>query len=106
MYPEFFIFIRHNFAIKINSKDISFIESHGHYSKMAIVNTSYIINTGLAQLEADLPADLFCRVHRAYIVQIPHIIHIDNNLIHLDNGDIPFGKQYREKLFNRLKIYR
>jgi DNA-binding LytR/AlgR family response regulator len=104
MSPYILLHLKPNFYVVIDSHDILFIESNGRCTKLTTVTTSYILNVSLTQLEADLPADLFCRVHRAYIVQISRIIHINGNLIHLDNKDIPLARQYKKNLFICMKV--
>lgn len=43
--------------------------------------------------EKFLPPELFCRVHRSYIVNMMHIDGFDSKEIHMKNGDrIPVSK--------------
>jgi DNA-binding LytR/AlgR family response regulator len=102
--PFILVQLKPNFFTRIEVTDISFIETEGHYAKLVTTKHSYLIRTSLTQLEQVLPAHLFCRVHRAYIVQLNRIIHINENLIQLENKDIPLGKPYRKNLFDRMQI--
>jgi DNA-binding LytR/AlgR family response regulator len=106
MYQDIFIHVRHKLLTRINSKDILLIEADGYYSKITTTTGSYLVNATLTQIEAELPADLFCRVHRSYIIPISRIKDIDADIIHLDNKEIPFAKQYRKNLLDRIKIFR
>ncbi|SEW37083.1 two-component system, LytT family, response regulator [Chitinophaga sp. YR573] len=106
MYEDIFIQVRYKLLTRINSKDILLIEADGNYSKVTTTNTSYLVSATLTQIEADLPQDLFCRVHRAYIVPLNRISDIDADTIYLDNKEIPIAKKYKENLFSRLKILR
>jgi two-component system LytT family response regulator len=103
-FPFILVRLKPRFFTRIEVTDISFIETEGHYAKLVTTKDSYLIRTPLTQLEQVLPADLFCRVHRAYIVQLNRIIHINENLIQLENKDIPLGKLYRKNLFDRMQI--
>lgn len=106
MHQDIFILVKHKFLKRVNTRDILLIESEAYYSKFTTTTGSYLINATLTQIEADLPADLFCRVHRSYIIPISRIMSIDDDVIQLDNKSIPFGKQYRENLLSRLKIFK
>ena len=102
--PFILVQLKPSFFTRIEVTDISFIETEGHYVKLVTTEHSYLIHTSLTQLEQVLPADLFCRVHRSYIVPLNRIIHINENLIQLENKDIPLGKPYRKNLFDRMLI--
>jgi len=43
----------------------------------------------MKQLEEHLPADLFCRVHRSYIVSIDHVMAFDNTTVYLKDVEVP-----------------
>ncbi len=63
--------------IEINS--IIAITSVGNHSKIeSLDGKSYIILKTLKQWEAELPDTFFCRIHRSTIVNIKHIININN----------------------------
>lgn len=102
MYPFIFIQDRHHNLQNVDVKTISIIETQGRYSKVVTIDATFILNDSLTQLEAVLPALLFCRVHRAYIVPLDRIICIGEDLIHLKDMDIPLTKHYREQLLSRV----
>lgn len=104
------LFIRTSKSLlKINSQDILLIESSGNYSKIIVNGGHYLVNTTLARLENELlPKDLFCRVHRSYIVSLSQInsISTTTDLINLGNLEVPFSKAYENDLISRLRIIR
>lgn len=106
MYEDIFIQVRYKLLTRVNSKDILLIEADGNYSRVTTTSNSYLISATLTQIEADLPQDLFCRVHRAYIVPLKRIRDIDTDTVFREDKQIPIARQYKENLFSRLKILR
>lgn len=51
----------------------------------------------LKQLEEDLPADRFMRVHRSYIIHLNKISSINKNRIIIAKKQIPVGETYRKQ---------
>jgi len=47
-----------------------------------------------------LPADIFCKVHRSYIVSLEHTIKFDNDFVYIGSKKIPISEQYRSVLKN------
>jgi DNA-binding LytR/AlgR family response regulator len=106
MHRYILVQVKHNYFVVLQLTDIYFIEADGHYARCITSTTTYLITRPLKQLEAELPADLFCRVHRTYIIQFPLIISINDNLIHLENKDIPLSEKYRKDLFERMELFK
>ncbi|MBR6721421.1 MAG: response regulator transcription factor [Alistipes sp.] len=79
--------------------DIIYLESAGEYVRLHI-DSSHTITTlfRLKNMEASLPAEIFQRVHRSYIVNLKHISSYTKGRIFLDNGEyIPLGENYKDK---------
>ncbi|WP_414617830.1 LytTR family transcriptional regulator DNA-binding domain-containing protein [Dyadobacter sp. 32] len=43
-----------------------------------------------------MPANLFLRVHRSFIVNKSKITHIEGNRVFINDIEIPIGNNYRE----------
>jgi DNA-binding LytR/AlgR family response regulator len=56
----------------------------------------------LKNLEKTLPAHLFMRIHKSYIVSIRHIESIDRNVLKIAENTLFIGGNYREDLMKRL----
>jgi DNA-binding LytR/AlgR family response regulator len=54
-------------------------------------------------MEEQLPAGLFIRVHRSFIVPIHRISYIEGNRLNTEGTMIPIGMVYREGLMKLLK---
>jgi DNA-binding LytR/AlgR family response regulator len=58
----------------------------------------------LKQWERLLPRDLFCRIHRGYIISIDKIVSFDNKYVYLQGEKITIGEQYRNALPDAVTI--
>ena len=85
--------------------DIVYLESAGEYVRLHIEGGPTITTLfRLKNMETTLPANLFLRVHRSYIVNLKRISSYTKGRIFLDNGEyIPLGENYKERFFEHFK---
>lgn len=82
----------------IRLDEIIFIESEGEYIRIHLTNGQKITTLyRIKNMEAELPADRFMRVHRSYIVNLKAIRSYMRGRIYLNETDfIPIGENYKE----------
>lgn len=99
-------FIKNNGTlVKINSKDILWIEALGDYITIHIAdNKKYTIHSTMKMVENKLASDKFVRVHRSFIIAVDHISSIDDNVIVIGKQLIPVGAVYRDNLARHLNL--
>lgn len=80
-------------------EEIIYIEGLKDYVKIYTENELKPILSlmSLKQLEEDLPADRFMRVHRSYIVHLNKITSVNKNRIIIGKKQIPVGETYRKQ---------
>ena len=91
--------------VRINIRDIRYIESMGSYLRFHLVGQQRPIMALLAmkRIEDRLPADSFLRIHRSFFVNLRSIREISRNQVLLDDETtIPIGDLYRDALNNYL----
>ena len=87
---------------KLDFADISYFNSVGDYVKVFTKQGKVIItNETLRNIEMNLPAELFIRTHKSYIVSIKAIRYIEGNQLMVENTPIPIGLTYKDELINR-----
>jgi len=86
--------------VKILFSEIVYIESQREYIKIITSGNEYISKMGTHEIEALLPARLFKRVHRSYIVAIRRIESYTAEMIEINGTSIPIGKGYRDSMEN------
>jgi DNA-binding LytR/AlgR family response regulator len=83
---------------KVHLDDILYIESQRDYLKLFLSNQQEITTRQtIAHYEAFLPAPLFARVHRSFIVAISKISVVEANRIMIGKISIPVGRNYKQQ---------
>ena len=95
-----FFYIRHEGRnVKIDFQDVLYIEARKNYTRLVMDNrpTMMVLIT-LKQWERVLPREVFCRIHRGYIVSIEKVQSFDNKYAYMAGEKISIGEQYRGAL--------
>lgn len=82
--------------------EIQFLEADGNYTRIHTTGRKIMISQTLKKVEDQLPARLFFRVHRSYMVNIHYIqayhSYSDSQYLLLENGDsIPVSRAIRSR---------
>ena len=101
-----FFFIRHEGRnLRVSFLDILYIEARKNYTRLVMENRPTImVPVTLKQWEQVLPRDLFCRIHRGYIVSIGKVQSFDNRYAYLGAEKLSIGEQYRAALPGKVTI--
>ena len=86
--------------IKINFTDIAFVEALKDYVIIRTDEQRVITRMNLKAICEQLPASIFLRVSKSYIINTQHITSFDNNSIMIGSHEIFIGDSYRDKFFN------
>jgi len=101
-----FLFVRCEKKIeKINFADILFIESAGNYVFIHLTERKIMAYLTLKSIAEQLPAEEFIRIHQSFLVALAKIDRIENNMIWVQNKQLPIGRSYREPLAQRIERY-
>jgi DNA-binding LytR/AlgR family response regulator len=91
-----FIFLKSDKKIhKVDLESIHYIEAVGDYMKVITDSGQLLINETMKNLQEDLPANSFIRVHKSFIISRNRIKFIEGNYIQVENKSIPIGATYR-----------
>lgn len=97
-------FVASNYAlIKISFNDIEYIEGLKDYVKINLAGQSrpVISRTSIKGLELQLPAHMFYRIHKSYIVNVNHVEQIRRGKIKTNTVELPLSDNYRD-MINRM----
>ena len=86
--------------VKILFAEIVYIESQREYIKIVTTRTSYISKMSTHEIEALLPASLFKRIHRSFIVSINKIESYTAEMVEVNGVSVPIGRGYRDIIEN------
>lgn len=103
-----FVFVKSEYKIiKIKLKDILFCEGMKDYTQIYIEGKTQPVLTlqNLKNFSSRLPAKIFMRVHRSFVVSFHHIESISRNEITMGKKTVPIGNSYRNDFFNMVEQY-
>lgn len=84
--------------VKILFAEIVYIESQREYIKIATTKNEYLSKMSTHEIESLLPAHLFKRIHRSYIVSVNKIDSYTAEMVEVNGVAIPIGRGYRDVL--------
>ena len=102
-----YIFVRADYRLnKIRVNDIYYLEAKKDYVTIHTSDNVYTVHATMKEMERILPAELFIRTHRSYIVNIDKIFSIKypDILIEHKMKTIQIGGLYRKELFNKINV--
>lgn len=95
-----FIFVKSERKyLKVNYKDIFFVEGLKDYVIIHIGDKKIITKMYLKTIQDLLPVNMFFRINRSYIVNLQHIDSFDNNDVFIQEHEIAIGNGYRDAFF-------
>jgi DNA-binding LytR/AlgR family response regulator len=86
--------------VKILFADILYIESQREYVKIVTTKRKYLSKISTHEIENLLPAHLFKRIHRSFIVSMNKIESYTAEEVEVTGISIPVGRDYRHLLEN------
>ena len=99
-----FFFIKCNGKIeKILMAEVVYIEAMANYVIIYTRQKKYITYLTLSGIEDQLPAHLFVRIHKSYLVAISAIQTIDGNEVITGLMRLPISKNYRNEVMSRIE---
>lgn len=82
--------------VKVLFSDILYVESQREYIKVVTTKTTFLPKMSTHEIEALLPAALFKRIHRSFIVSVGKIDSYTAEYVEVNGVTIPIGRGYRE----------
>jgi DNA-binding LytR/AlgR family response regulator len=103
---EAFMFVKADSKmVKINYEDIWYVEAFADYVKIYLGEDKRIVTLQtMKNMEQNLPAAQFARVHRSYIVAVNKVLAIGAHEVKVGTKNIPLGKNYKDAFAQRMQI--
>jgi len=86
--------------VKILFSEILYIESQREYIKIVTTKKEYISKMSTHEIESLLPANLFKRIHRSFIVSVSKIESYTAEAVEVNGVSIPIGRGYKDVIDN------
>lgn len=84
--------------VKLQFSDIVYIESQREYIRIVTTRKEFVSKMSTHEVEALLPAHLFKRIHRSYIVSVSKIDAYTAESVEVNGISIPIGRGYRDSM--------
>lgn len=98
------IFVRHHEKmVRVNIKDIFYIEAERNYCRIHCKNKEYLLSTTLKDMNDKLPHQHFIRVHRSFIVNLSNIDEIATSHIVISKKAIPISTDSKKQLLQLIQ---
>lgn len=89
--------------VRLDVNDILYFENVRDYVCVKTYKHTYTIISTLKEIVKKLPANIFLKVHRSYIININKIVDIDNTSLVISNKVIPISRVNRPILMNKIQ---
>jgi len=90
----------------LRSDDIIYLKADDKEITLYYSNDSLELHKSLNELAAQLPSELFFRIHRKYIVNLSHVREFDEKQLTLDCGTtLPISRRNFREFRNALNLY-
>ncbi|MFK8104929.1 MAG: LytR/AlgR family response regulator transcription factor [Saprospiraceae bacterium] len=86
---------------KLAPEQIKYLQAYGDYVKVFTADKTLLTKDTLGNLEQSLPASLFQRIHRSYIVALDAINFIEGNQADIQGQLLPIAITHKEALMSR-----
>lgn len=91
---------KNNHFERVLLKEILFLEADSNYTTIHTQCGRFLYSMVLKKIEAQLPTDLFLRIHRSYIVNIANITGFEGNLLYVKTKRLPVSRSHHDEVFN------
>jgi len=86
--------------VKILFSEIIYIESQREYIRIITTKKEYLSKMSTHEIEDLLPAHLFKRIHRSFIISVSKIESYTAEMVEVNGVSIPIGRGYRDIIEN------
>lgn len=98
---DYLFFKKKEVYYKVSFTEIAIIKSNDNYCDvMTTTGSIYSLRIPIGKIEEMLPAHLFLRTHRQYIVQTALIqaVHLGDSTVKIEEKTIPFSRENKHKI--------
>jgi two-component system response regulator LytT len=90
-----YIVVKNGFdEVKVNFDEILFLKSDKNYVDIQLTNKTITIRNTLDNFYKELDSDLFCRVHRSYVVNKSKVTQKKSSSIQVNNFELPISRNF------------
>jgi two-component system LytT family response regulator len=94
----------------VNVAEIDWIEAADYYAALHVGTKTHLLRRSISDLEQDLDADVFCRIHRSTIVNLERVQSLklgedgEYRVVIQSGAELRLSRSYRKQIQSRLGI--
>ena len=100
--PDYFFVKTNKKMVKVEYRQILFIESYGEYVKIYTQDDILLALQTTTFMENMLPNKDFIRIHRSHIINMNHIKEIAGNEVFIDKHRLTVSKRMKDQFLNKI----
>jgi len=89
---------------KVYLNEILYIEGLKDYIKVYTPKGMYVVYERLGYMEAKLPESKFVRVHKSFIVSLNKVSKYNNEVLNINQHEIPLGRIYKQNFLSKVGL--
>jgi len=87
---------------KVFFREVSYVEGLQNYAVIHLPDRKLITYITLTSLENQLPKDQFLKVHKSFLISVPHVKAIEGDEIILDNARVPISRNLKDQVVQQI----
>jgi DNA-binding LytR/AlgR family response regulator len=87
---------------KVFFRDVCYVEAMQNYVVIHVGDKKLITYMTLTSLENQLPKEQFLKVHKSFLISIPHVTAIEADEIIIGNARVPISRALREQVVQKI----
>jgi DNA-binding LytR/AlgR family response regulator len=88
---------------RVDYEDIMFVKSIGNYVRLTLKNgTTHLILQTSKELESVLPAEIFVRIHKSYLVNVSCVTRVAGGQLFIGKAELPVGAIFKKDFLRKL----
>lgn len=87
---------------KVFFRDVLYVEGLQNYAVIHTIDRKLITYITLSSLESQLPKDQFLKVHKSYLIAVPHVKALEGDEILIADARIPMSRAHREQIVQQI----
>ncbi|HEY8970496.1 MAG TPA: LytTR family DNA-binding domain-containing protein [Puia sp.] len=88
--------------LRVSIDQILYIEAMREYVKVVTMEGAHLIHQSMKSMEEQLPADLFLRIHKSYIVAISRIRSVEGREALVGKQRLPISRQLKKEVLEKI----
>jgi DNA-binding LytR/AlgR family response regulator len=90
-----YVIVKNGFdEVKVNFEDILFLKSDKNYVDIQLTNKTITVRNTLDNFYKELDSDVFCRVHRSYVVNKSKVTQKKSTSIKINEFELPISRNF------------